>query len=348
MSEPSEDYLWDRAGKADPEIEHLESVLKSYAIRTLELDWTRLAVYGTATSFGTQHRHRRIQLSAVCALTVVVVAGLLVRSRFEWRPGAPWKVAMLDGMPRITGGGAASKTLAVGQSLITDAESRARVHVANLGVVDVEPSSEVRLVATDSKRHHLVLQYGTISAHMWAPPFSFEVGTPSADLFDLGCAFDLHTERTGLGWVRVTSGWVQFETPIRKILIPAGAESITRPSVGPGTPYYLDSFAEFRAGITAFDTAGDDETIRKHAVETILQNARKRDAFTLLVLLTELPRSARVPVLRQLEQFVAIPPGYTEEQILEGQTDAMDAYWKRTKLGNPKNWIMNWRDVMSY
>jgi hypothetical protein len=343
-----DDYLWNRSGAADAEIEHLESVLKPYALRTHDLDWSLVSVDSSTFATRTTSAIKRgLYLTGAFAAILMVVGGVLIRSRFDWTPGSPWKVSTLAGRPQITGTGASRNTLAVGQSLITDTVSRARIRVAHLGIIEIEPNSEIRLVSTGSKHHRVTLQHGTISAHMWAPPFSFEVGTPSADLFDLGCAFVLHAEPSGAGWVRVTSGWVQFEAPGRKILIPAGAESLTRPNVGPGTPYYLDSDPLFRAAIMNFDAAANEEGQKLLALQTILQNARTRDAFTLFTVLTELPRSQREPVLQRLEEFVPLPGGYTANEVLDLHADATDAYWKELKIGNPKSWIMNWRDVLS-
>ena len=135
------------------------------------------------------------QSPAFAALVLVTVA-LAIRARFEWRPGDPWKVVALSGSPQIAGSLVKDRAhFSVGQALVTDAASRARIRVAGLGVVDVEPGSRVRLIATHARRHQIALDYGTISARMWAPPFSLAVDTPSASLFDLGCAFTLHVER---------------------------------------------------------------------------------------------------------------------------------------------------------
>jgi hypothetical protein len=223
--------------------------------------------------------------------------------------------------------------------LVTDHASQARVHVAGLGVIDVQPDSRVRLVATNTSRHRVALDYGTIAAHMWAPPFALAVETPSAALFDLGCAFTLHVEPDGYGTVQVTSGWVQFETSSRRIIVPAGAEATTRPVLGPGTPYFSDAAPEFKTAISAFDSNPDDNGVRTRSLETILATARARDAFTLLSLLNQLSREQRAPAVDRVAELVPIPAGYTHADIINLRMDAMDAYWKELRLGSPKSWI---------
>jgi hypothetical protein len=161
---------------------------------------------------------------AAVVLEPLVSVALAIHTRFEWRPGDPWKVVALKGTPQI--GSSLVKDRAqfsVGQVLVTDAASRARIRVAGLGVVDVEPGSRVRLIATHAERRQIALDYGTISARMWASPFSLAVDTPSASLFDLGCAFTLHVESGGYGTVQVTLGWVEFETRFKKRYYPGGS-----------------------------------------------------------------------------------------------------------------------------
>ena len=59
--------------------------------------------------------------------------------------------------------------------------------------------------------------------------------------FDLGCAFTLHVEPSGYGVAQVTSGWIQFREGDLESLVPAGAEAVTRPGLGPGTAYFSDA-----------------------------------------------------------------------------------------------------------
>jgi hypothetical protein len=341
MTEPTQDYLWDNAGTPDPEIERLESLLAQF-----RSDPQPAWIYEPLPGRTERRPGKWLWLSAVSALAalVLVTVALAIRARFEWRPGDPWKVLALSGSPQIAGSLVKDRAhFSVGQTLVTDAASRARIRVAGLGVVDVEPGSRVRLIATHARRHQIALDYGTISARMWAPPFSLAVDTPSASLFDLGCAFTLHVESGGYGIVQVTSGWVEFETPLRSVTIPAGAEAVTRPELGPGTPYFSDATTTFKTAVLAFDRHPQDDG----ALALIVSNARSRDALTLLSLLNRLPLSQRAVVLDRLAVLVPIPDGYSREDVLSLRTDAMDTYWKALHLGSPKSWLMNWKDLLS-
>src|SRR3984885_8211235 len=276
MGEPTQDYLWDKSGTPEPEIQRLESLLAQFR-SDQQPAWIHEPLSGRAEP----RPFKWLWLSTVSVLAaiVLVTVSLAIRARFEWRPGDPWKVVALSGSPQIAGSLIRDRAhFSVGQTLVTDAASRARIRVAGLGVVDVEPGSRVRLIATHARRHQIALDYGTISARMWAPPFSLAVDTPSASLFDLGCAFTLHVESSGYGRVQVTSGWVEFETPLRSVTIPAGAEAVTRPKLGPGTPYFTDDTHTFKTAVSAFDSHPEDDSARAAAVAAILANAHSHDA----------------------------------------------------------------------
>jgi hypothetical protein len=346
MTEQTQDYLWDKSGTPDQEIERLEYLLVQFRSDT-QPAWIDERLPSPVERMPV----KRLWLSAVCMLAflVLVTFALAIRAHFEWRLGDPWKVEALSGSPQIAGSLLKDRAhFSVGQALVTDAASRARIRVAGLGVVDVEPGSRVRLIATYARRHQIALDYGTISARMWAPPFSLAVDTPSASLFDLGCAFTLQVESNGYGTARVTSGWVEFENPLRSVIIPAGAEAVTRPGLGPGTPYFSDATPMFKTAVLAFDSHPEAGAARTAALASILSNTRSHDALTLLSLLNQLPLSQRALVLDRLVVLVPIPDGHSREDVLNLRTDAMDAYWKALHLGSPKSWLMNWKDVLSY
>jgi len=347
MTEAIHPYLWDKSGAVDADVERLESLMSGLRYHPQPLAWER----GIAQPKSRRFRVWRWTAVVAAAAMVLVAAALSIQSRFTWRPGEPWRVSALAGNPSIDKqafSGAAR--LPIGQVLETDSQSRARLHVASLGIIDVEPGTRLRLVATTAKRHGLALDYGTISAHMWAPPFSLSIETESAAVFDLGCAFTLHAERGGYGTVHVTSGWIEFESADRRVLVPQGAEAVTRAGIGPGTPYFSDATPEFKLAIAQFDSHPDDAGARAAAVDRILSTARMRDAFTLLNLFHEVTPDARPQVLDRMAALVPIPSGFTRDDLLAMRQPALAAYWGAVHaalhLDNPKSWIMRWKDVL--
>ena len=82
-----------------------------------------------------------------------------------------WEVARMAGQPRI-GGSALAGTgrLGVGETLVTDGASRARLDVSTIGQATVDTDSRVRLVDTRDGHHRLALERGTLHAFIIAPP----------------------------------------------------------------------------------------------------------------------------------------------------------------------------------
>ena len=220
-----DDYLWDGSGEPDPEIRQLEAILGRFRHHRPAPAFPEMPSEQVV-------RQRFWQKSgfhklAAAAAVVLVIAALLIRRSHPTPASQPgWNVARVAGAPRvgskaITSGG--SGRLAIGQLLETDSHSRASITVDEVGQVDVEPDTRLRLLKAGSGQRRLALDRGTIHAVIWAPPGEFVVDTPSAVAVDLGCAYTLHVDNSGAGLLRTKLGWVGFKLEGRESFIPAGA-----------------------------------------------------------------------------------------------------------------------------
>lgn len=240
-------------------------------------------------------------------------------------PAAPaWDVARLAGAPqvgveRIEGSG----RLAVGEWLETDSSSRARINVANIGQVEIEPNSRVRLVETNATEHRLAMARGRMSATINAPPRLFFVDTPSAVAVDLGCAYTLEVDDAGRGRLHVTAGWVALEAKGREALVPAGAVCITEPDKGPGTPYFDDVSEKFRDALERLDF----EQGGAQALNVVLAEAREYDTLTLWHLLSRVEGPERRRVYERMAALIAPPASVTREGIMRLDKGMLDR-WK--------------------
>jgi len=332
-------YLWDKTGEPDPEVERWERLLGPFAgtEQDLHLD---IPDIGRAASARTSSWHYWLA-AAAC---VLLALGLGVR--LAWKPGPEWKVVALSGTPRIDRRPISSNgRIGVGGLLETDGFSRAKLRMGLMGVIEIEPNTRVRLIATGARRHRIALQSGAISARLWAPPATLSVDTRSSTAIDLGCAFMVQVDEKGAGLLRVKSGWVEFQLDDRQAVVPAGAAALTRPGVGPGTPFFEDSSSAFRSALERLDF-GDSAYADAGALGIVLSEARSKDVLTLLSLFRRLPPSARGVLFDRAAQLVPPPPGLTREDAIEGTNQAgMDAWWKKLGLGDAKNWLVNWRDI---
>ncbi len=243
------------------------------------------------------------------ALVVLIAA---VGYWYSTRPPKPrWEVERLDGSPsvgasRLNGTG----SIAVGEWLQTDAASRARIKVGDIGMVEVEPNTRLRLAAARPNEHRLTLAHGDISATVSAPPRLFFVDTSSSTAVDLGCAYTMHVDDAGSGLLRVTLGWVSLEWEGRESMVPAGAQCRTRPKIGPGTPYFEDASERLQQALAGFDFE------KAGTLDTILAESRVRDTLTLWHLLARVDPGDRTRVFDRIAALTPLPPGVSREKAL--------------------------------
>ena len=337
MSKESEllksDYLWDGSGEPDAEILQLERALGTFrhAGRAPELPEDFVAAREPRGSM----RGLRLWFQfAVVAASVLVMFSVWAGLRLPSEPaanGVGWGVQQLAGAPRVGAkairGAGEKSTLRIGQTLETDEESRASITVSDVGQVDIDPQTRLRLAESRSARTRLDLERGTIHAMIWAPPGEFMVDTPSALAVDLGCAYTLQVDDSGAGLLRTRMGWVGFRLNGRDAFIPAGAVGETRRGIGPGTPYFENASGEFRAALREFDFAKLSEQERSAQLTIVLGQARKQDALTLWHLLSRASVADRGRVFDVLNAAVPAPKGVTREGIERGEPAMLDAWW---------------------
>ena len=324
-------YLWDGSGEPDREVVRLERLLRGYrhqgALPPLP------ARPATPRRFAVQAA-MQILVTAASLILVAMAAWFA----YTVRPSG-WTVQSLAGAPSVAGTPIAGPArLPIGETITTDGASRARVDVGSIGIVDVEPNSRVRLLASRVGEHRLALDHGQIRALIWAPPRLFFVNTPSATAIDLGCAYTLNVDHRGWGRLFVESGWVAFQHGGRESFIPKDAVCATRPGVGPGTPSYSDAPPGIAEALTILDFSPTQDVRREAALDTVLALARPKDAFTLWHLLSRGTLAERARVYDRLASLVPPPAGATRAAILRGERPALDAWWNALGLDSASWW----------
>jgi hypothetical protein len=340
-----DEYLWDGSGEPDPEIQKLEKALSKFGHKGEAPEFPEIAVTRRPRilqwGFGLRWPQT---LAAAAALIVVIAASAIIR----WnRPPSitstqGWVVESIAGTPRVesnaTGKISANAKLGIGQTLVTDSHSQANISVAEIGTVNVEPNSRLRLVDGGTGHNHLALDRGTIHAYIWAAPGQFTVDTPSAIAVDLGCRYTLQVDDSGAGLLRTTLGWVGFKLDNREAFIPAGAVCVTRPKIGPGTPYFDDAPKSFCEALSKFDFAAHTPEERRAELDKILAGSRQRDALTIWHLLSRVDKADRGRVYDRLATLVPPPSGVTREGILRLDQEMLDLWWNQLDLGDVSLW----------
>lgn len=325
----NEDYLWDRSGPPDPEIERLERTLAPLRYRH------RAEALHQAPRMSP--RMPRQVWWAAAAAVVLAAAGISRFAEPQPRPTA-WQVTNVEGGARLGGKSAAlAMQVQSGEALRTGAGSQVSLQADDVGRMDIGPDSELR-AATDRK---VMLRHGTLHAYIWAPARAFVVDTPGARAIDLGCEYTLNVDTAGNGLIQVSLGWVAFQYGDRESFIPAGAQCLTRKSGGPGIPFYDDASDEFRVALGGFEH-GDTA-----ALPRILAAARPRDALTLWHLLTRVPAAERGRVFDRFGQLVNLSNQVSRDAVLRKDAHAIDLCWDALGLENTtwwRGWERRWSE----
>ncbi|HSK09462.1 MAG TPA: FecR domain-containing protein [Vicinamibacterales bacterium] len=334
----SDEYLWNRSGRPDEEVETLERLLGQ--LRYRHRPWPA-SQQGVPVSRGASPRrwHRHAVPVALAASVALLVAWTWM-ARFD-RPASPgaagttaasWTVTPMSGAPRLAQREIDADVRVPADSwLETDAGSTARLRAGAVGTVEIGPGSRLRVLAAGGGEHRLALVKGTLDAFIWASPGQFFVETPSAVAVDLGCAYRLEVDEQGAGRLRVTAGWVGFKLNGRESLVPSGAVCATRPGHGPGTPHFEDATPAFQKALAAVDEGAG--SVDQGALERLLREARRRDALSLWHLLPRLDRASAARVYDRLAALAPPPPEASRELVLAGERGALDAWWDTLGFG---------------
>ncbi|MEP6904231.1 MAG: FecR family protein, partial [Actinomycetota bacterium] len=234
-----------------------------------------------------------------------------------------WNVETIAGTPKV-GNSFESGKLKVGDLLETDANSKAKIQVANIGNVEIAPNSRVKLIKTNSTEHRLSLEKGELKAKIDAPPRLFIVDTPSAVAVDLGCEYTLEVDNDGNGKLHVTKGFVALERNGREAIVPAGAIALTKKGSGIGTPFSEDASPKFQAALYKFDF----ENGGSESLQTIIREASLYDSLSLWHLLSRAAKTERGKVFDALASEIKPPANVTREGILKLDKKMLAAWWK--------------------
>jgi hypothetical protein len=349
---PSDGYLWDGSGEPDPEIQRLEALLGKFQYDRPAPVFPEIVPARQWVFF--PWRLRPVLATSAAAVVAIAVVTFLVYGR---KPApltvAGWDVSRVAGTPRVgpkTISGKGPSRLGVGQILETDHQSRASLRADDVGQIEVDPSTRLRLLTMGAGLKRIALDRGTIHTYIWAPPGQFVVDTPSAVTVDLGCAYTLQVDDSGAGLVRTSLGWVGFKLNGHEAFIPAGAACATRPKVGPGTPYFEDATSEFRAALARFDFEDSTPQQRAEDLTILLGASRKRDSLTLWHLLARVDEGQRALVYDRLREFVPPPGGVTKDGILQRDQPMLDLWWNALGFDDIsvwRHWERSWSGAAS-
>lgn len=300
----SDEYLWNKSGPPDPEVERLERLLARYRYSPEPEPREALS---------TPYTFRRVLLlSAALAAAVLIAWVLFVREVPSYR------VRGLEGR----------EVVRAGDEITTGAGESAEVVIGGLGQVEMDPNTRLRVEDCGASAHRLFLAQGSVKARILAQPRLFQIGTPAGRAVDLGCAYNLSVNDGGESELRVTTGQVAFEFDGREVYVPSGAGCTSAPGRGPSVPVFEHARTEFKDALAVLEWGkGFDEK----ALSVLFETGEFEDTLTLWHLFD----AGSVPVEMKQEIFAFLsrrfpkPQSVTDEGLLAGDRK-MRAAWMET------------------
>lgn len=323
------DYLWDRSGAPDAEVERLETLLAGARLGRRE---------GPATPQPATSRRRRgvigrigkARALSIAATLVLAVGAAVWYARSPGGEAGGWAVRSVAGTPRVGERSlGADRLVPVGAWVETDGASSLSVDVADIGWLDVSPNSRLRIQETGPARHEVELAHGRIEATISAPPRLFFVQTRGAMATDMGCRYVLDSPETGPGLLTVTLGWVMLDSPHGwESRVPRGVRCTIDPQRGPGTPVRVRASQALWDEVTRVDAAGW-RGVPDAAMETLLGLCGPDDCVTLWHMLTRVDEPRRAAVLDRISVLIGLPDTVVRDQVLSLNEGALDRLWSR-------------------
>ncbi len=283
-------------------------------------------------------RHRILRsrwLALGAPISAILIAVLISVLYFYRSTPSFWEVESLKGTPvagsvKIDGTG----NLPVGQWLKTDSHSSARIEAGLAGEVDVNPGSAVKLLDTKEPGYKIYLKLGKITANTPGSPQMLSVETPSASVLDRGSRYSVEVAEDGSSFFSVTSGSIIIKSGGENEIVPAGVVCETVRNEGPGTPYRINTDAEFKAALTRLDFGNGT----KDDLETLLDNAGRQDALSLWYLLRNAEPGEVQQIYNRLAELITPPDGVTYEGIKAGNNTMLLKWWDKLGYGSKSLW----------
>ncbi|MFG0331119.1 MAG: FecR domain-containing protein [Phycisphaerales bacterium] len=306
------DHLWSGEGVPDHATGEIMESLRACRLSTTEPPEALLRGETPAS-----YRRNRVITIASLAAAVAVVSGVF----WSMGAGGGLRISPLEGRPMVDGAALRSaSTIDVGEGVVTDAQSRARIDIDEYGYLDVQPGTRLGLVDRTTERRFR-LSRGAIEVAVTAPPRLLVVETPNAVAVDLGCAYTLEVTEDNGGLLAVQSGWVAIETAVRTSFIPGGARCVIEPTRGPGLPVFDDATPKFRELAQSYD-----ETANPELIAGLLDAARPRDTLTLWHLVSRVDGGVRPQVVDQIIDYAGLPRDIRIESILALEESALEQW----------------------
>lgn len=249
---------------------------------------------------------RRFAGTALAATLALALGGAWLAFGRE-RAGRSYAVRLPDGVERLR----------AGERLVAP-DGGARLDVADLGDVRLEPGARLLARAAEPGRHRFFLEQGSLTASITAEPGAFGVDTPAGSSVDLGCLYTLDVDAAGDTTLAVALGRVSFthEGSGRDAYVPAGASMSASVAEGPLSPLWETTSSDWRATVAELDRAVEPSAAALARLDA------SEDTLALWHLLQAPSAATRAAAFERLRELVDPPLEVARAAIVDGDPRA--------------------------
>ena len=237
---------------------------------------------------------------------------------------SPWKVVTLEGTIAINGLLDHSGKITQGESLLTENNSRAAIHVPKVGNVEVNENSLIVLTKAKDGDNRIILRQGSINVTNTSnmPEFSIELN--NYIVIDRGGEFNISIDDEENAKIFVKYGFAEIQKNEENIYLDEGYICEIRSGFKIGTPYRADASEALKEEVTIFDYRNGGE----NSINKIMELAVEKDMLTLLALIPKSSQLKRQLLFQAIANKFPPPESVTRMGIIKGDSQMLYLWWQ--------------------
>ncbi len=321
ISEPKQ-KLWEEKSK-DYKIEHIRGNRSSHQLSFTKKNYGAYEYPRSLAPHPKLNPHSKLIVFLI-ALGSLLATSLIGYMLFTKSDTAFWTVEKTAGSPFVgTGKISGTGLLSVGDWIITDDTSSAKLKLGLMGSMEVLPNSRIQLISLTSSEYRMGFYGGKIKVNTWSSPGMFVIETPTAKIVNLNGKFTADISSSGDGVINVSTGWVSLKWKNKRVLIPSGASCLTLVAKLPGIPFYNDADVQFKNDLKEIENGNN----KKDFIGDLLRRSRKKDVMTLWYLIPEVSINERLKIYTFISNYYPLPSNISLKGILNGNKIMLKKWW---------------------
>ncbi len=217
-----------------------------------------------------------------------------------------------------------------GEWLNTGENSKSRIKLGMMGEIDVEPSSQIKLLKINSTGNYFYLQSGIINAAVWGASRRLFINTPAGEIIDFGSTFSFQINEDKSSVIKVKSGWAALHLKNQFVIVPAGNDCETNGVVG--IPFNSNTTEKFKENLRNFISG------KNNSVSEILNSAGKNDLISLWYLLVSSYQFEREDIFNRIKRLEANTKIISSKEIMKLDESALNKLWEVMGFGSKNYW----------